>query len=72
VETPAGAPAGWKRLLPYATGRDDVDLVPGHRRARGSACPTPDRQEETADALASVREIPGKAWINLESWRDGS
>jgi hypothetical protein len=39
---------------------------------RGSACPTPDRQEGTADALASVPEIPGKAWINLESWRDGS
>jgi 2-desacetyl-2-hydroxyethyl bacteriochlorophyllide A dehydrogenase len=28
--------------------------------------------EETAEALASVREIPGKAWINLASWRNGS
>jgi L-gulonate 5-dehydrogenase len=28
--------------------------------------------EETSAALASVREIPGKTWINLASWRDGS
>src|SRR6266536_2870484 len=28
--------------------------------------------EETAQALASVREIPGKTWINLASWREES
>lgn len=28
--------------------------------------------EETAAALASVREIPGKSWIDFSSWRDGS
>jgi Alcohol dehydrogenase GroES-like domain len=27
--------------------------------------------EETAAALASVREIPGKSWIEFSSWRDG-
>ena len=28
--------------------------------------------EETAAALASVREIPGKSWIEFSSWRDAS
>jgi alcohol dehydrogenase/L-iditol 2-dehydrogenase len=28
--------------------------------------------EQTSEALASVREIPGKAWINLAGWQDGS
>ena len=28
--------------------------------------------EETAAALASVREIAGKSWIEFSSWRDGS
>ena len=28
--------------------------------------------EQTAAALASVREIPGKSWIEFSTWRDGS
>jgi alcohol dehydrogenase/L-iditol 2-dehydrogenase len=27
--------------------------------------------EEAAAALAAVREIPGKSWIEFSSWRDG-
>jgi 2-desacetyl-2-hydroxyethyl bacteriochlorophyllide A dehydrogenase len=28
--------------------------------------------EQSADALAAVREIPGKTWIDFSGWRDGS
>jgi 2-desacetyl-2-hydroxyethyl bacteriochlorophyllide A dehydrogenase len=28
--------------------------------------------EQAADALAAVREIPGKTWIDFSAWRDGS
>jgi alcohol dehydrogenase/L-iditol 2-dehydrogenase len=28
--------------------------------------------DQAADALAAVREIPGKTWIDFSAWRDGS